>query len=136
LSVAGSVRADGGYNVGILVQDTNEPGQTYVYDLKYGLGREMNFGTPTFRSQDSLTFYFPLRLLGHETYIVGLDGVAFAPDTTSYVVEMPRENLRIVRLLVLPLGLGPWIAAAVLMAAATSALTVRAFRRTRGSILT
>ena len=104
--VMAAVVQDSGYDVGVLVQDLGRPGDTYVYGLKYQFGEEKNYGVPTIRAGNSLTFRFPLNLLATNTYVVGLDATTFGPEMTDYVVEVPREALRIERLLPLPLDSG------------------------------
>jgi hypothetical protein len=102
LTVRGMAQ-DSRYNVGVLVQDGRRPGLTYVYDLEYQRGAEQNYGVPAARTGNALTFQFPLDVLSADTYIVGLDATAFGPDRFDYVVEGPRESLRIQRLLPLPI---------------------------------
>jgi len=114
LVVAGAVQ-DSRYTVGVLVQDLGRPGETYVYDLEYQFGKEKNYGVPTMRGHDSLTFQFPLALLTPNTYVVGLDAVTWGPEGSDYVVEGPQEALRIERLLSLPIDPGLlWVASAFL----------------------
>jgi hypothetical protein len=132
LAVLGTVQTTGPIHVGILVQELRSPpGGTFVYDLKYALGGEMNYGTPTTRFGNSLTFRFPLRTLGAQTYVVGLDAVLFGPNSDDYVVETPRENLAIARLLVLPIGADALGIAATLTAVMTLVLLIRPFAQPR-----
>jgi len=74
---------------------------------------------------DSLTFRFPLHTLGPQTYVVGLDAALFGPDSTDYMVETPRENLLIARLLIIPLGADALGIAATITAVMTLALLIR-----------
>ena len=132
LTVLGSVQTTGVIHAGILVKDLGSlPGETYVYDLEYSLGEERNYGTPTTRMGDSLTFRFPMRTLGPQTYVVGLDAALFGPDSNDYVVETPRENLSIARLLVLPLGADVLGIAATLTTVMTLALLTRQSAKVR-----
>jgi len=132
LGVLGTVQTTGVIHVGILVQQLrSQPGGTFVYDLKYALGGEMNYGTPTARFGNSLTFQFPLRTLGAQTYVVGLDAALFGPNSNDYVVETPRENLAIARLLVLPIGADAFGIAATLTAVMTLVLLIRPFAQPR-----
>ncbi len=106
LTVRGVVQPNR-YVVGILVQDRGQQGETYVYSLDYALGREGNYGIPTILDGNSLSFLFPLDRLGAEAYIVGLDAAVFGVEGEAfyedYVVERPREELQIQRILPLPL---------------------------------
>ncbi len=106
LTVRGAIQPSR-YVVGVLVQDVGNPGDTYVYNMDYIFGEEDNYGVPTVREGDSLSFLFPLSLLGGDTYVVGLDAFIFGPETGEFkgdsVKEVTREDLRIAHILRLPL---------------------------------
>lgn len=130
LSVAGVAQASR-YVVGILVQDLGRPGDTYVYSLELQFDEEENYGIQTARAGSSLTFWFPLDRLGRDTYIVGLDAVSFGDTSDDYVVEGPRENLRIERLLPLPIDPALFAAAPALALIGTLVLGARVLDRSR-----
>lgn len=130
LTVAGVVQ-ESGYNVGLLVQDLGGSYGTSVYELSYQLGQEKSYGIPTVRAGNSLTFRFPLKLLAENTYVVGLDAALFGTHTNDYVVEGPRENLRIERLLALPIDSSVFAVAAATLAILAIVGTTHAVDRVR-----
>ena len=63
--------------------------------------------------------------------MVGLDAALFGPDSTDYMVETPRENLLIARLLIIPLGADALGIAATITAVMTLAATQLAEERSK-----
>lgn len=127
LVVAGVVQ-DSRYIVGVLVKDLGEAWGPYVYQLEYHSGAEENYGTPTTRSGDSLTFRFSLSHLSRDAYIVGLDANVFGPlgqDSHDNVKEGPREALQIQRILAPTVNPGLLGIAAAITATATAIGTVK-----------